>query len=390
MNMNTPNRISIRRRLSIRTASVAAACLMLVACGGGGSSQDPDPLVQDYGIAFVMRPLSIDNAGNVDEDSVVELEGFTPGGDLFYRDLASPSAPTRNITGAVTGGMGDVKDVEVSYDGTKLLFSLHEEITDPNDLRINQEKWDIYEYDIPTVTLTRLHTVNTAKGGDDVAPHYLPDGKIIFSSNRQIQFRKTQIDENRGAPSPFEALDENRTEHAMMLHVMNADGSNITQLSANPSHDLDPLVLYRDGDQFQGSGKIVFSRWDNMGGRDQVSLYRMNPDGTGLELLYGAHSHDTGTNNATIQFTQPREMPDGRLMTVVQRFINTPNGSPGDRFRGGDLMLIEIDNYIDNTFPTAANAGALFGPAQTAGDDEHRQHRINSISPGGRFCRPGR
>ena len=381
MNMNTSSRISIRLMLSTRIASFAAACLMLVACGGGGSNQDPDPLVQDYGIAFVMRPLSIDNAGNVDEDSIVELEGFTPGGDLFYRDLASPSAPTRNVTGALTGGMGDVKDVEVSYDGTKLLFSLR--LPDiPNVMRDLQNKWDIYEYDIPSDTLTRLTTANTSLLGDDVAPHYLVDGRIIFSSNRQRQFRATLTDEGKGT-GPFYALDENRNEHAMMLHVMNGDGSNIRQVSSNPSHDLDPVILDSQANPLE-SGKVVFSRWDNMGGRDQLSLYKMNPDGTELQLLYGAHSHATGTNNATIQFTQPRELPDGRLMTVMQRFINTPNGIPGDRFRGGDLVVIDTANYIDNTFPTAVNVGVLFGPAQVPATT-NVVNTDNTISPGGRF-----
>ncbi len=354
---------------------------MLLACGGGGSNQDPDPLVQDYGIAFVMRPLSIDNAGNVDEDSVVELEGFTPGGDLFYRDLASPSAPTRNITGAVTGGMGDVKDVEVSYDGTKLLFSLR--LPDiPNVMRDMQNKWDVYEYDIPSDTLARLTTANTSLLGDDVAPHYLVDGRIIFSSNRQRQFRATLTDEGKGT-GPFYALDENRREHAMMLHVMNGDGSNIRQVSSNPSHDLDAVILDSQANPLE-SGKVVFSRWGNMGGRDQVSLYKMNPDGTDLQLLYGAHSHDTGTNNATIQFTQPREMPDGRLLTVMQSRINTPNGTPGDRFRGGDLVVIDTANYIDNTYPTAVNVGVLFGPAQTPAT-MNIVNTDNTISPGGRF-----
>ena len=54
---------------------------------------------------------------------------------------------------------------------------------------------------------------------------------------------------------------------------------------------------------------MVFTRWDGAGGVSEMSLYRMNPDGTNLQLLYGANSHDTGTNNAIVQFLQPRELP---------------------------------------------------------------------------------
>jgi hypothetical protein len=373
MNMKTPYSHYPLHRLLIRACSSIAVSLLLVACGGGGSGQDPDPLVEDYGITYVLRPLEFDMANNVIQPDIREIEGFTSGGDLYYRDLASPSAPTRNITGALTGGMGDVKDVEVSYDGTRLLFSLRLDDI-PNVMRDQQNKWDLYEYDIAADTLTRLTTANTSLLGDDVAPHYLPDGRIIFSSNRQRQFRATMTDESKGT-GPFYALDENRNEHAMMLHVMNGDGSNIRQISSNPSHDLDAIVLESQNNPLE-SGKVVFSRWDNMGGREQISLYKMNPDGTGLQLLYGAHSHDTGTNAATVQFLQPREMPDGRLMTVMLPFANSNHG--------GDLVLIDTGSYIDNNFPTAMNVGVLFGPAQTPATT-NVIHTDNTISPGGRF-----
>lgn len=364
-----------------RLALLALVSVVLSGCGGTGSGQDPDPLVEDFGIAFVMRPLAFDAGGALVQQDIRTAEGFTPGGDLFYRDLASPSAPTHNVTGTITGGLGDVKDVEVSYDGTRLIFSLR--LPDiPNATRDEQNKWDIWEYDIPTDRLRRVTTANSSMAGDDIAPHYLPDGRIVFSSNRQRQFRATLTDEGKGT-GPFYAMDENRAEHAMMLHVMEAGdfgppglpdtpGGNIQQISMNVSHDLDPVVRADPSH----SGRIMFSRWDNMGGREQISLYEMNPDGTELQLLYGAHSHATGTNNSTIQFLQPREMEDGRIMTVMLPFTGTN--------LGGDLTLIDTSNYIDNTFPTAANTGVLSGPAQEPATGME-VHTDNSISPGGRF-----
>ncbi len=382
MNMKASAFTRLLRYQRIKSVVAFAACLLLTACGGGGSSsQDPDPLVADFGIAYVKRPLVFDMTGALDLPDIDELEDFTPGGDLYFRDLASPSAQERNITGAITGGLGDVKDVEVSYDGTRLLFALRLEDI-PNVMRDQQNKWDIWEYDIPTDRLRRITTANTSLLGDDVAPHYLPDGRIILSSNRQRQFRATLTDESKGT-GPFYALDESRDEHAMMLHVMDPGdfglpglpdqpGGNISQLSMNVSHDLDAMVRTDPAH----SGKVLFSRWDNMGGRNQMSLYQVNPDGTELQLVYGAHSHDTGTNGATVQFLQPREMPDGRIMTVMLPFTNSN--------RGGDLTLIDTTNYIDNTFATAANAGVMFGPAQEAATT-NVVYTDNTISPGGRF-----
>ena len=309
---------------------VVCALLVLLQACGGGDGQDPDPLVEDYGIAFVRRPLVVDMNNVLEQPDIREVLTFNAGADLFYRDLASPSAPQRNVTGSFTGGLGDVKDVEVSYDGRRLLFAMRAaEI--PGLAPADQPKWGIWEYAIDEDELRRVIPSDiTAEAGQDVAPHYLPDGRIIFSSSRQRTSRAILLDE--GKPQ-FAALDENRREHAVVLHVMNADGSGIRQVSFNQSHDLDPMVL--------SSGEVVFSRWDHMGSRDAISLYKMYPDGTGLQLLYGAHSHDTGTNDANVHFLQPRELPDGSLLSVLLPFTGS--------YRGGELISLDIENYIDNT-----------------------------------------
>ncbi|OOZ39550.1 hypothetical protein BOW53_11140 [Solemya pervernicosa gill symbiont] len=322
------------------------------------TEQSPDPVVQDFAIAYVKRPIT-------ESEDLRQRLGFIEGGDLYLRDLASPSAAESNITLIETEGLGDVRDVESSFDGDRLLFSLRKpdiEGADPED----QPTWNIWEYEIDSGILQRIIADDlTAEGGQDLAPHYLPDGRIIFSSTRQQQAKAVLVDE--GKPQ-FTAEDEDRREYAAMLHVMNSDGSDIHQVSFNPSHDLDPTLL--------SSGKVLFSRWDNMGGRNAISLYTMRPDGGQLQLHYGAHSHNTGTDDTTVQFMRPREMPDGRLLSLIRPFNDTEDG--------GALIVIDTLNYIDNSGPTAANMGVLSGPAQTPAT-------INSVStlsgpsPGGRF-----
>ena len=239
-----------------RTLLSAALCITLAACGSEG--QDPDPLVEDIGIAYVKRPLTFDANGAAVQPDLREATGFTPGGDLYYRELASPGVAERNLTASFTHGMGDVKDVEVSYDGSLLLFAMRAADipdADPED----QPTWNIWEYEITTRQLRRVIGSDiTAEAGQDVAPHYLPDGRIIFSSSRQQQSGAVLLDE--GKPQ-FAALDEDLNEPALVLHVMNADGTDIHQVSFNQSHDLDPPVL--------NDGEVVFSRWDNMGSRTQ-------------------------------------------------------------------------------------------------------------------------
>lgn len=343
---------------SLQASLLGVILLLLCGCGGGGNGADS--VIVQFGIAYVKRPVPEN-----DQSDAREALAFNPGGDLYYRDLASPSAVERNITSVITGGEGDVRDVEVSYDGSKLLFALHApeiEGADPED----QPTWNIWEYDIAAASLTRVITSDiTAEAGNDIAPHYLPDGRIIFSSSRQRQSKAILLDD--GKPQ-FAALDENRNEQTPVLHIMNADGSDIKQLSFNQSHDLDPVVL--------SSGEILFTRWDDMGSRNQMSLYEMHPDGTELQIVYGAHSHATGTNGSQVQFLQPREMPDGEIMSIIRPFNGTE--------QGGSIIKIDVANYSDNDQPTWPNQGILTGNAQTPATVNAVQ-TIPGPSPGGRF-----
>jgi len=342
---------------SIHAALIGAFVSLLTACGGGSGT---DSVVVQFGIAYVKHPVPQN-----DQSDAREALTFNEGGDLYYRNLASSSAAERNLTSRFTGGLGDVKDVEVSFDGTRLLFAMRApeiEGADPED----QPTWNIWVYDITSDQLTRIIASDiTAEAGQDITPHYLPDGRIIFSSTRQRQSKAILLDE--GKPQ-FAALDENRNEHAPLLHVMNADGSDIKQLSFNQSHDLDPVVL--------NNGEVLFTRWDNMGSRNQMSLYKMHPDGTELQPVYGAHSHATGTNGSQIQFLQPRERPDGMIMSVIRPFNGTD--------QGGGIVVIDAADYIDNDQPTWTNQGVLTGNGQTSATVNVVQTN-SGPSAGGRF-----
>lgn len=358
-------------RNTVMTLPALTAVLLLAACGGEdgiglAGGQGPDPVVVDVPIAYVQRPVPAGDQGMLGTtDARRLLDRFELGADLIIRERASPSAPEINVTGALTEGMYDIRDVSVSWDGERLLFSMRGpfiEGADPED----QPTWNIWEYHRIDERLRRIITSElTAELGHDLAPHYLPDGRIIFTSTRQRGGKAMLLDE--GKPQ-FDALDENFNEPAFVLHVMNEDGSEIRQVSFNQSHDLSPSVL--------SSGQVVFSRWDRFGSRNEISLYRMNPDGTGLELLYGKNSRGTGQDGIDVHFLKPREMPDGRILALAQPFQVS--------YLGGDLVLIDVDNYVENTQPTAANAGVLSGPAQQPATASVVTPGVG-LSPGGQY-----
>lgn len=365
----------------------ACYALVLAACGSGsgsgsstglGGGQAPDPVVVDFALAYVERPLLTDDDGNLLTTEVRRATDFFPGAELFMRDRASPSADDYSITAGVfpddvdgNPPLYDVKDLAVSYDGLFLAFAMRAP-EDPDLDDDEQPTWNIWVYDVENQSLTRaINSDIVAEDGQDVAPKFLPDGRIIFSSTRQRQAKAILLDE--GKPQ-FSALDEDRDEEALTLHVMNADGSGIQQISYNASSDLDPAVL--------SSGRIVYSRWDNVAGRDRISLYSANPDGTEQDLLYGVHSHDTGLNGDTIEFVEPTELPDGRLLVMMR--------PPGAQARMGALpVAIDVTNYTDHDQPTFENAGLLADAQEILipGDitlDENtppRQGRYAYISP---------
>ena len=368
------------KRLQLpRSASnylLAAGLLALIAaCSGGGSEgeggvgisngQKADPVVLDIPIAYVKRSMPADENGDPFGDDIREPAAFNPGAELFVRDRGSPSAAARSVTAGVfpDGELYDVKDLSASYDGTKLLFAMRAPEIE-NVSADEQPKWNIWEYNFDTDQLRRVLASDiSAEEADDIAPQYLADDRIVFSSTRQRRSKAILLDE--GKPQ-FPALDEDRDSEAFLLHVFDADGSNIEQISFNQSHDLDPAVL--------DDGRIVFSRWDNMGSHDNINLYTIHADGTNLQFLYGNHSHNSGGGNAEVQFLTARETENRKILATLRPYRTA--------HFGGDIVFIDTENFTEQDQTTVA-AKSMVGPGQVSA--ALTEVMTEGISPGGRF-----
>ncbi len=337
--------------------------------GGGGESQSPDPVVVDFPIAYIERPIPRDEEGEFIPDDILELTAFNPGARLLLKDRASVPADAMVITDIAfmpeasdedaqvpdenseatpePRPLYDVKDLSVNAEGTKLLFAMRApELADAGEEE--QPSWNIWEYDLETEILRRIIESDIiAEEGQDIMPAYLADGSIIFSSNRQRRSRAVLLDENK---PQFSALTEDGEEtEAFLMHVMEDDGTEIKQISFNQSHDLYPSLL--------DDGRVMFLRWDNYhGGKDRLSLYTANPNGSNVNLEYGFHSQMTGSNNTEGVFTRPRELLDDRIQVTLRPRVSA--------ILGGGMIAIDTQNYTDLNIPVSGTGGS--GPAQTA------------------------
>lgn len=375
-----------------KSISIFLSLLVLTSCGGGGTdgnvtlttdTQGEDPVVVEVPIAYIRRPTP------VEPTDLRDPLAFSPGARLFIRERSATSAQDIELTQAIAELAKvelvndeqdlesiqlalDIKDLESSFDGNTLIFAVRA-VQLPVAANLETTTWNLWTYDIEEELLQyvipsrikRNEGVETG-GGHDFAPSFLPDDRIVFSSTRQVASQARLL--NEGRSQLFAALDEDGDDPAAVLHVYDPQQreNEFQQISFNLSHDLDPLVLT--------SGEIVFSRWNNTA-TNHVSLFRINPDGLSLAPLYGFHSESSGTEGSNITFSQPRELPDGRLTSIAKPFNSST--------LGGDIVVIDTTVHADYAQANWLNIGAPGPGHQSLTDTDIRTD--GALSRGGQF-----
>ncbi|WP_395338906.1 hypothetical protein PN836_013035 [Ningiella sp. W23] len=337
--------------------------LFIVACGGSivdsnsDDEQGADPVVVEVPIAFIQRDfLSSDGPPLRD---ITQPAQFIPGASLVIKRRASASSSQIDLTQRLTALMLqsatgetvevneqapivdengvpvliDIKDLENDYSGQRIVFAARLPDLAEFDALGFSPTWDIYLYSRDDDSLIRVISSDAgAQAGDDTGPSFLADGRIVFSSTRQRGNQARLLDE--GKPQ-YSGLEESLNVPASVLHLMDADGSDITQISYNQSHDLDPVV--------QPNGKILFSRWDQVSGDKGLNLYQMNADGSDLTLMYGRHSRDSVPGINAAQYSNTSVTPDGQILYGAASF--------SEPLFNTNYYSIDIQAFTDNERP---------------------------------------
>ncbi len=256
---------------------------------------------------------------------------WPPGGGGIYV-LENPSAPRTDWkirpvidpTTPGTLGLGVYTHPELSWDAKKLLFCFKATPTGNTCIyELGVDGKDLRQLTDPGVTCASYKGAHN--GQHDIAPAYLPDGRIVFLSTR---------------PS---GLVPCANEGVSILHVMNADGSDIHPISVNNVNEFDPAVL--------PDGRILFGRWEYVDKNALTiqSLWTICPDGTNETALFA--------NNMVLPeaVLDARPIPDSNLIVAtLAKHNGTPRGSialidPG-LGKNNAAAIANLEHPADPTF----------------------------------------
>ena len=219
-----------------------------------------NPLVSGQPILFINRPQYAPDhhaTETIFQTHEINTGSFQGGGAMKVLSLEGPALEEKVRT-VIAVPKGIARDPDVAFDGLRIVFSMRHDVED---------EYHVYEINADGSGLRQL---TWGARLSDVDPLYLPNGRIAFSSTRDVKYCQC----NR---------------HIMPnLFSMNADGSNVIQIGGNDLTELHGSLL--------SDGRILYDRWEYVDRHfgPSFGLWTMNPDGTNHALFYGNNSWAPG------------------------------------------------------------------------------------------------
>jgi formylglycine-generating enzyme required for sulfatase activity len=220
----------------------------------------------------------------------------------FDDELAvlSPLRPDGTLTTVLRPEKNFVGDVDLDFDGQRLLFSSLNE----------QRRWRVYELElggtVPVPVFRQIPQIDETDV-DNFDACYLPGGDIVFTSTA------TYI----GVPCVFGG------SHVSNLYHLNRATGEIRRLTYDQDHNWCPTVL--------PNGRVMYLRWEyaDLAHPNSRILFSMNPDGTNQMEYYGSNSYFPNS------FFYARPLADG-----TSRVAGIATGHHGTH-RSGRLLIVD-------------------------------------------------
>lgn len=235
--------------------AVGLAAVLALGCSGG---PDETVLPGVEALVFVQRAyVEADGSHNVTggNGQTMDYLRYVPGGGVFVLEPPTPDGTLRNLTESFEGV--DVNGVDLSFDGTQVVFSMR---------HAGIDNYDIFLANIDGTGDVRQLTFNPA---DDVMPIFMAGDRIAFVTNEAYTEMGTRADEyNHG-----------RTVSQLATISVASGDADRRLCSQNLSNTVAPFAM--------SDGTIGFSRWEHLAEVNDLKLFHMNPDCTNMTAIAG-------------------------------------------------------------------------------------------------------
>jgi hypothetical protein len=316
---------------------------------GGGGYTGPGGYIPGTGVdalVFVKRQhTTVDANGNVSIDvaggngQVIDYLRYVPGGGVYMLKPARPDGQLTNLTKDFT--TADIAGLDLSFNAADVVFSMK---------KSGDDHYHVYTLNLAS---NEIHQ-KTFGDNDDINPIYVPGDRIVFVTNQAFTEMGTRADEyNHG-----------RVVTQLASVTISGGDADRKLCSQNLSHTVNPFLRY--------DGSVGYSRWEHLGGVNDVKLFRMAPDCTQMIHVAG-------------QFGKP----SNSLVQVSEISPNVMVGIATNRERtiqAGSLVKIDSQTY--------ANGAAIVDYPRL--DSEHVKYDVltpsvptgDDPSPAGRYRNP--
>ncbi|MEI9938115.1 MAG: hypothetical protein WDO69_12920 [Pseudomonadota bacterium] len=216
--------------------------------------------------------VSIDVAGGMGQ--VMDYGRYMPGGRLDIFDLKN-GKPEDNENVIEDYPTADVSSVDVSFDGTKVLFTMKKD---------EHDNYHVYTSGVDRGADGKFAVTQLTFGPyDDQQAIFSPGDRIVFTTNQSYTEMGTRADEYNHARAVTQ-----------LATITTAGGDASRKLcSQNLSHIITLFPMH--------DGRVGFSRWEHLENVNDVKVFAMNPDCTQIVALSGQHGKP---GNSMVQVTE--------------------------------------------------------------------------------------
>jgi autotransporter-associated beta strand protein len=248
--------------------------------------------------------------------------GYYEGGNSALKVFDPATGLVRTILDA--GATGVVRDPDVHFSGTRIVFAWRKSLADC---------YHIYEINTDGSGLKQLTALSDV---DDFDPIYLPDDRIVFVSGREPKY----------------VMCNKHLSHN--LYRMDADGANITQIAKS--------TLFEGHPSLMSDGRILYDRWEYVDRDfgDAQGLWTSDPEGTEHAIYFGNNTSSPGgvldaqeipgTHMAVCTFVACHDKPWGAIAIIDRRLAR--DGAPAvvRTWPDGLLSWVKVNSFVNGDY----------------------------------------